>query len=57
MSRLPAAPRPSRAGHEEMSFLECALVAAFVLAALVAAVPAIPVALRSAARHLLAPFA
>ena len=57
MPRLPAAQRPARVCHEELSLLEYALATGFVLTALVVAVPAVPVALRSAGRLLLAPFA
>lgn len=57
MTRLPAAPRPSRARPDEMSLLEYALATAFVLTSLIVAVPAVPAALRSVARFLLAPFA
>ena len=57
MYRLLAAPRPSRAGYEEMTPLEYAMATAFVLISLFAAVPAVPLGLQAAARALLAPFA
>lgn len=57
MNGLHAAPRSSRAAHEELTSLEYAMATAFVLISLVVAVPAVPSGLRSAVRALLAPFA
>lgn len=51
MNRFPASPRASRA--EDMTGLEYGLVAAFVLVALFAAIPAVPPALAAAAEALL----
>lgn len=57
MTRVLAPPRASRMGDEEMTSLEYAMAAAFVLVSVFVAVPAVPIALRSAVRTLLAPFA